>query len=159
MSEENNPESRPEDQGSADQPYRGDVLPPSPSYPPPYPQPSDRHQHGSRTGGVVLGAIVIIIGIVFLGQNLGWWSGSLHNWWALFILIPAIGSLSEAWRHYRANGRRFAGDVARPLVIGLLLVFVTLVFLLELDWTYVWPVVLILIGVGLLLGRWRRGTS
>jgi hypothetical protein len=103
-----------------------------------------------------LGAVVIIIGVIFLGQNLGWWSGSLDNWWALFILIPAIGSLAEAWREYVANGRRFGGGVARSLVIGLLLVFVTVVFLLELDWAYIWPVVLILIGAGLLLGRWRR---
>jgi hypothetical protein len=148
----------PEEQAPAEAPgtpapetYRGDVLPPS--FPPP-PYPSHRGRHA---GGWLLGVIVIIIGIGFLGQNLGWWSGSaLHNWWALFILIPAFGSLARAWRRYVANGRRLGGDVARPLLIGLLLVFVTLVFLLDLDWAYVWPVVLILVGVGLLLGRWRR---
>ncbi len=130
--------------------YRGDVVPPSP--PPPYPPHRGRH-----AGGWLLGVIVIIIGVAFLGQNLGWWSGwALQNWWALFILIPAFGSLARAWRQYVANGRRFGGDVARPLLLGLLLVFVTLVFLLGLDWAYVWPVVLILVGVGLLLGRWRR---
>jgi hypothetical protein len=108
-------------------------------------------------GGLVLGVIVIIIGIGFLGQNMGWWSGwSLNNWWALFILIPAVGSLTGAWRQYVSNGRHFGGDVARPFLIGLLLVFVTAVFLFELDWAYIWPVVLILVGLGLLLGRWRR---
>jgi hypothetical protein len=138
--------------------YRGDVLPPSSGPPPPpqYPPPYQPHHRGRGTGGIVLGVIVIVVGIVFLGQNLGWWSGTLHNWWALFILIPAVGSLTEAWRQYVGNGRRFGGNVARSLVIGLLLVFVTLVFLFDLSWAYIWPVVLILIGVGLLLGRWRR---
>jgi hypothetical protein len=149
--EQTPPEAR---QPPAPETYRGDVLPPSP---PPPPIPSYTSHRGRHTGGWLVGVIVIIIGIGFLGQNLGWWSGwALHNWWALFILIPAFGSLGRAWRQYIANGRRFGGEVARPLLIGLLLVFVTIVFLLELDWAYVWPVVLILVGVGLLLGRWRR---
>ena len=158
MDEQNVPEPQSpfERQPSPDQPpetYRGDVLPPSPPPPPSYAPHRGRH-----AGGWLVGVIVIAIGVVFLGQNLGWWSGwSLNNWWALFILIPAFGSLAGAWRQYVANGRRFGGDVGRPLLIGLLLVFVTLVFLLELDWDYIWPVVLILVGVGLLLGRWRRG--
>ncbi len=140
---------------SPTEPYRGDVLPPS-TAPPPPPPPYSSHR-GRHAGGWLIGVIVIIIGVVFLGQNLDWWPGwSLHNWWALFILIPAFGSLAGAWRQYEANGRRFGGDVARPLLIGLLLVFVTLVFLLELDWSYIWPIVLILVGVGLLAGRWRR---
>ena len=157
MDEQNVPEpqSRAERQPSPDpppQPYRGEVLPPLSPTPPPYPPHRGRH-----AGGWLIGIIVIIIGVVFLGQNLGWWSGwSLNNWWALFILIPAFGSLAGAWRQYVANGRRFGGDVARPLLIGLLLVFVTLVFLFELDWAYIWPVVLILVGLGLLLGRRRR---
>jgi hypothetical protein len=33
---------------------------------------------------------------------------------------------------------------------------VTIVFLFDVDWGYVWPIVLILVGLGLLLGRWRR---
>ena len=132
-------------------------MPPSSPAPPPY-APASYPPHRSRHArGWLIGVIVIVIGIVALGQNLGWWSGwSLNNWWALFILIPAFGSLAGAWRQYVANGRRFGGDVARPLLIGLLLVFVTLAFLFELDWSYIWPIVLILVGIGLLLGRWRR---
>lgn len=136
--------------------YRGDVLPPPPPGSPPPPQSQYPPGGGRRLGGVVLGAVIIILGLVFLGRNLGWWSGELHNWWALFILIPAVGLLGDAWRAYVANGRQFGGSAARPLVIGLLLVFVTAVFLFDLSWGYIWPIVLILVGLGLLLGRWRR---
>lgn len=162
MAEQNIPEpqSPVERQPSPEQPpetYRGDVLPPSSPAPPPYAPASYPPHRSRRARGWLIGVIVIVIGIVALGQNLGWWSGwSLNNWWALFILIPAFGSLAGAWRQYVANGRRFGGDVARPLLIGLLLVFVTLAFLFELDWSYIWPIVLILVGIGLLLGRWRR---
>ncbi len=121
------------------------------------PQPLPPAAPDRHAGRWAIGVIVIVIGVAFLGQNLGWWSGwSLHNWWALFILIPAVGSLAAAWRQYVANGRSFGGDVGRSLLIGVVLVLVAASFLFELDWGYLWPVVLILIGVGLLVGRWRR---
>jgi hypothetical protein len=45
--------------------------------------------------------------------------------------------------------------VARTLMIGLLLLAVTIIFLLELNWGKVWPVLLVIVGIGLLLG-WKR---
>jgi hypothetical protein len=127
---------------------------PQPSSGPPSSGPHARG--GRRLGGLVLGIIVVIVGVVWLGRNFGWWSGSFQNWWALFIFIPAVGFLGDAWREYISNGRRLGGNAARPLAIGILLAFVALMFLFDLDWAYFWPIVLILVGVGLLLGRWRR---
>jgi hypothetical protein len=105
----------------------------------------------------VLGAIVIIVGVVFLGRNAGWFGSDwgFHNWWALFILIPTFGSLGGAWRTYSSNGHRLGGDVARAFMTGLLLLAVTIIFLLELDWGKVWPVLLVILGIGMLLG-WKR---
>lgn len=105
----------------------------------------------------MLGPIVIIIGVIFLGKNAGWFGTEwgFHNWWALFILIPAFGSFAAAWGAYSANGRRLGGDVARTFMTGLLLLAVTIIFLLELDWGKVWPVLLVIVGIGLLLG-WKR---
>jgi hypothetical protein len=137
---QNIPESRPSAQ------LQPSPVPPSPP----------RHRH-SYLGRWLVGVIVIVVGVALLGENLGWWSAwALHNWWALFILIPAFGSLGGAWRQYQENGRTFGGDVARPLLIGIGLLFVTAFFLFELDWGYVWPVVLILVGIGLLAGTRRR---
>ena len=105
-------------------------------------QPRPKEEHRGRPawlGGVVL----IIIGVAFLLQNV---SGlSLGNWWALFILIPAMGSLATAWRIYETHGHMTA-SVRGPLVGGIVLLMVTAIFLFNLDWGRVWPVFLIIAG-------------
>ena len=40
-------------------------------------------------------------------------------------------------------------------MMGLLLLAVTIIFFLELDWGKVWPVLLVIVGIGLLLG-WKK---
>jgi hypothetical protein len=127
------------------------------SPPPPGPDVQLERKGGARMGSWAIGVIVIVIGIIFLAKNLGWtgpdWA--FDNWWALFILIPAFGSFAGAWRSYSTNGRRLNSDVARTLMIGLVLLAVTIIFLLELNWGKVWPVLLVIVGLGLLLG-WKR---
>ena len=73
----------------------------------------------------------------------------LGNWWALFILIPASGALAAAWAAWRAGMHPAA--VSGPLVGGLAMLTVAAIFLLELQWSRVWPVFLILAGIGALL--------
>ena len=67
-----------------------------------------------RRGGWAVGTIVIIIGVVFLGKNAGWFGTDwgFHNWWALFILIPTFGSFAGAWRAY--SPRKPVGRRRRP---------------------------------------------
>ena len=149
------PQSSPDTQRSphtSQEPYRGRVVPPAPAG-----AGGPEHRSAGRRGGWAIGAVVIIIGVVFLGKNAGWFGTDwgFHNWWALFILIPTLGSLGGAWRAYSSNGHRLGGEVARALMTGLLLLAVTIIFLLELDWGKVWPVLLVIAGIGLLMG-WRR---
>ena len=107
----------------------------------------------SGSGGAWLGGFVLIaLGAIFLLQNLTSWQ--LNNWWALFILIPAISSLANAWRAYRAKGRLDSG-ASGALTAGVIMLLVALVFLLNLSWGAIWPVFLIVIGVGALLGGMR----
>lgn len=96
------------------------------------------------------GSALIVVGLVFLAQNyLGY---TLRNWWALFILIPAFGSLSgaaDALRH-GDNDEAFG-----EIVAGLGITALAAAFLFDLDIGRLWPVALIIIGIGLLISRGR----
>jgi len=97
------------------------------------------------------GAVLIVLGIVFLLQNAGLDIPFLRNWWALFILFPAVSSLTRAWQEYRSNGQRVTGPVSGSLTGGLALILATVTFLFGLSWSLIWPVFLILAGLGALI--------
>lgn len=101
------------------------------------------------SGGWAGGAILIGLGILLLLKNMG--SLELDNWWALFILIPAVGGLGAAWSNYQEAGGRLTRAVRSSLFGALILILVTAMFLFSLDWFIFGPVLLILGGVGLLL--------
>jgi FtsH-binding integral membrane protein len=105
---------------------------------------------GSGSGWIV-GLVLILVGVGFLLQNMGIFSISLKNWWALFILIPAIGALETALRLYRSADNRLTAAARGSLVVGLVLTLVTVIFLFDLSWTIFGPILIILAGVGLLL--------
>jgi len=95
------------------------------------------------------GLILIVLGIIFLADN--YYSFRFFdNWWALFILIPAFTNLSRAWRRYQAAGH-WTADARGSLIGGLIITLVALIFLFELSWTLFWPLILIIMGIGLLL--------
>ena len=124
------------------------------------PQPEDYDHHSTRLqrtderrarrsgSSWVFGAILILLGIFIMLENLT--SFKLENWWALFILIPAVGAFGNAWRAYQNDGR-LSGAARASLISGIILTMVTAVFLLNLNWTILGPVLLILAGVGILL--------
>jgi hypothetical protein len=103
----------------------------------------------SSIGAFPAGVILIVLGVVFLFQQNGRFS--LNNWWALFILIPAIGAVGSAWTIYRKS-ERFGPAVFGTLFGGLFPLLVAMIFLLNLDWAVWWPAFLILGGTGTLLG-------
>ncbi len=95
-------------------------------------------------GGVVL----ILVGIVFLLRQVSGFE--LDNWWALFILIPAVGSLATAWRAYDSADRKVTASVRGSLIGGLMMVLIAAIFLFNLDWALFFPAILILTGLGIL---------
>jgi CDP-diglyceride synthetase len=98
------------------------------------------------------GLILIAIGSYFLLVNFTGFR--LDNWWALFILIPAVGSLDKARNEYRAAGhmnKAVRGALSGALITAL----VAAAFLFNLDWGLIWPLFLIIVAVGALLGTWQ----
>lgn len=95
------------------------------------------------------GAILILVGVIFLIGEFT--SFHLQNWWALFILILAFGSFANAWSSYQKQ-QRLMSAVRSPLIGGIILTCVALIFLLQLDLGRYWPIFLIVAGVAVLLG-------
>jgi hypothetical protein len=102
----------------------------------------------TRFGSWVPGIVLIALGLIFLAREYG--GLTLENWWALFILIPAYFTLERAYAYYRVNDTRSATG---PAIGGLALLALTAIFLLDLPIGQLWPIFLIIAGIGLLLSR------
>ncbi len=105
---------------------------------------------GSRSGWIA-GLVLIALGVIFLINNF-FHIELIANWWALFILIPAVVNLNNAWRRYREAGH-WTESAIGSLTGGLLIGAVAMIFLLELNWSIFWPVLLIILGLGILIRR------
>ena len=106
-----------------------------------------------------IGLGLIVAGAVILLNQLGTLPFEL-NWWALFILFPAFGTLRRAYNRYRSTNDVFEQGVMIPALVGLFMLFL-FVSLFAGDATHLnlkvyWPIILILLGLGLILGRLRR---
>ncbi|RIK32619.1 MAG: hypothetical protein DCC56_02060 [Anaerolineae bacterium] len=81
------------------------------------------------------------------------------NWWALFILFPAIGSLSSAYNRYRATNNLFDMGVMMPALIGLFMLGLMVNLLSgngwDFNWNLFWPAIMIIMGLGMIFGRSR----
>ena len=108
---------------------------------------AERRAWRGGSAGWIGGIILILIGVVFLLQNL---TGlTLANWWALFILIPAFGAFTNAWNNYRFNGRLTSAGRG-SLIGGFVLTLVAAAFLFNLDFGNLWPILIILVGLAIL---------
>jgi len=107
-----------------------------------------------------MGLIVIAIGVLFLLKNFGILLPFMqyHNWWALFILIGAVGPLSYALQRYRSQNK-LDGVVLHSLVSAAAIVTVALFFLLELDWNRWWPLFIVFGGLWMLANDWKRDSQ
>jgi hypothetical protein len=105
-------------------------------------------RRSGRHYGWIAGVMLILLGGIFLLQNMGYMS--MTNWWALFILIPAFFMFIAAWESYQVNDRLTRGG-AFSLAWGCIFTFIALVFLLNIDLGLFWPLLLIAGGVVFLL--------
>jgi hypothetical protein len=111
------------------------------------------HDRANRRRGTswLLGLILIAIGLLFLLQNAGVVIGG--NWWALFIMIPAVGAGVVAWTMFERAGRKYTPPISGPITLFVLLTFIAAMLFFSLSWSLLWPVFIIIAGLSALLGR------
>lgn len=111
--------------------------------------PHDNRSHRTANNpSWIVGLIVILVGAALLFNNFG--TFRIDNWWALFILIPAIGSFTTAYNLYQRH-QRFSSAVRGSVIGGLIITFIAVIFLFELNFGQMWPVFLIIAGLAILL--------
>jgi len=103
---------------------------------------------GDASSNWVAGVVLVLIGLIFLSQNL--FGFGLNNWWALFILIPAASQLTKAYQMYRSEGR-LSAQGRGALLGGAFLCFLAFAFLFGINFGLVWPVLLIAAGLIILI--------
>jgi hypothetical protein len=129
-----------------------DSLPPSESQPIEERRRSQRRRSGASP--FVVGLVLITVGIIFIVQRFA--GIDFTNWWALFILIAAFGSFSNAWNVYRRTGR-LTTAVRSSIFGGLIILTVALIFLLNLSWSTYWPLFVLLPGLSAFFSGLRLG--
>ncbi len=97
------------------------------------------------------GVVLIAIGVIFLLKQVTGFH--INNWWALFILIPAISNFRQAGHSYQRHGR-LNHSARGSLTGGFILTLIASAFLFNLEWGYIWPLFLIIGGLSALLGGW-----
>jgi hypothetical protein len=95
-----------------------------------------------------LGVILILLGGLLLMQQFT--NFEFHNWWALFIFIPALGSFTSAWVIWQ-NAGRFNDGVRGSIGSGLITLTVAMIFLMGLSWATWWPLMIIVPGFTFLM--------
>jgi|AP12_2_1047962.scaffolds.fasta_scaffold25382_3 drug/metabolite transporter (DMT)-like permease len=112
----------------------------------------------NRPSNLWIGLIFIFGGVAVLLNQLGILSFEL-NWWALFIMLPAAGFLGGAYNRFRSHGNLFSMEVAFSALIGLFLTALSFSLLVgaawNINWDLIWPVIIIIIGLGMIFGRSR----
>jgi hypothetical protein len=113
----------------------------------------------NQPSNIWIGLVFIFGGAVVLLNQLNILPFEL-NWWALLILFPAFGTLTRAYNRYRSTNDLFEVGVMIPALVGLFMLLLSVSLLvgdaINLNLRVYWPIILILLGLGLIIGRGRR---
>ena len=106
------------------------------------------HDSSSWSWGVVL----VLLGAIFLLNNMGYHFLKVENWWAMFILAPGLSMMGTSFKYFRAKNRFSRGARSRGL-LGLILSAFAVSLFFGIDLFYVGPALLIGFGIYLLLKK------
>lgn len=100
----------------------------------------------------VWGVVLIVLGFLFVLSNFNILPMAMHNWWAVFILVPGINMLTHAYRRFQEVGQ-ITARARRSAFTGAFLVALSITFLFNISWAIIGPVFLIVAGLYILLIR------
>ena len=113
----------------------------------------------NQPSNIWIGLVFIFGGAVVLLNQLNILPFEL-NWWALLILFPAFGTLTSAYNRYRSTNDLFEMSVMIPALVGLFMLLLSVSLLvgdaINLNLRVYWPIILIVLGLGLIIGCRRR---
>ena len=119
----------------------------------------NRHRHPATPpwAGIAAGVVVVALGVFFLLYEFGVRVPFMaqHHWWAIFILIGAIGPLGQAIAYYRSHGR-IDGSVLHSLTTAAAILTIGFIFLFDARWDHWWPLFVIYGGLWMIFKRTRR---
>ena len=90
------------------------------------------------------GLVLVVVGIMFLGTNLDWWTVNLsfRGWWTLFIIIPSIYGLFD-------NTDKTGSSIS--LIVGILLLLAAQdIISYGMIWKILFPMIIIIVGLSLI---------
>jgi hypothetical protein len=112
----------------------------------------------NRPSNIWIGLVLIFGGAIILLNQLDILPFEL-NWWALLILFPAFGTLTSAYNRYHSTNDLFEMGVMIPALVGLFMLLMSVSLLvsdaIDLNLRVYWPIILIVLGLGLIISRGR----
>ena len=90
------------------------------------------------------GLVLVVVGIMFLGNNLDWWNVNLffRGWWTLFIIIPSIYGVFD-------NTDNTGSSIS--LIVGILLLLAAQdIISYGMIWKILFPIIIIIVGLSLI---------
>ncbi|MFN2138061.1 MAG: LiaF transmembrane domain-containing protein, partial [Candidatus Promineifilaceae bacterium] len=113
----------------------------------------DERRDGRYEGGFgwMAGLVFIAIGVCYFLYQYGYLP-ALANWWALFLLLPAVGTLAAAVGAYRRRKHLWAPEVVGLFIAAIFFFSLTAAFLFSVDFSWLWPLFLIAAGLVLMGG-------
>jgi len=112
--------------------------------------PSQRHS----SGRVFWGLVLILLGVLFLLDQMGRvdFGDLISSWWPLILVAAGL------WQLISSNFQELAGGLFL-IVIGALFQLAKLEILGRNVWHYVWPAMIIGLGLWVLIGAFRRSSA